>query len=643
MYLSDAVADLEDRVVDSSSGASVDTRLAAIAFILVRRLLYGSRRTQQGGLAEANFRLRTSPTGVRVKKRMDEPPNNSERALPPGWALVRVDQAGEVRLGRQRSPEQDSGAHMTSYVRAANITPSGMNLSDILEMNFTPVEREVFGLQAGDVLLTEASGSASQVGRAAIWRGEVEPCCFQNTVIRFRPHLTTSEYALVVFRYYAAAGVFAGVARGVGIQHLGGSRFAEIPYPLPPLAEQKRITKIADLRLAEIRDAEDRLRSALDHLNEQVREILATAVAGELTPRSVQTPGPDRSRGWSQLGQTSLFEDEAAPNLDVPGLSGSVPEGWLRRRVDQIGEVTLGRQRAPKHERGRNMRPYLRVANVYEDRIDTSDILRMNFEPEEVAIYELRDGDVLLNEGQSPELVGRPAIYRGEVPGACFQNTLIRFRSGDGIEPEYALLVFRHYMHSGVFREIARWSTNIAHLGLERFRALPFPIPPHEEQKRIVAEVRRRLDATAAQILAVQASLARLPEFEQELFAAAVAGELAPQDPDDEPSNELLQRLGPPRKTQKTPAPSSRRGDTMSKQRPRPTQQAEPTPDLAAVLKESGGSLPLPELFAQAGYNRDLPEHVELFYLALREALGSTIRQTGDATENAELGVPDAA
>lgn len=573
---------------------------------------------------------------------MDEPPN-SERALPPGWVFVRVDQAGEVRLGRQRSPEQDSGAHMTKYVRAANITPAGMNLSDLLEMNFTPSEREVFGLKAGDVLLTEASGSASQVGRAAIWRGEVEPCCFQNTVIRFRPHLTTSEYALVVFRHYAAAGVFAGVARGVGIQHLGGSRFAEIPYPLPPLAEQKRITEIADMRLAEIREAEVRLRSALDHLAEQIREILATAVAGELVPRSRKSHVSNRPGRSSRAGQTSLFEDEVPLNFDIPGLGATVPDGWQRRRIDQVGEVTLGRQRAPKHERGRNMRPYLRVANVYEDRIDTSDILRMNFEPEEVAIYELRDGDILLNEGQSPELVGRSAIYRGEVPGACFQNTLIRFRSGDGIEPEYALLVFRHYMHSGVFREIARWSTNIAHLGLERFRALAIPIPHRDEQLRIVAEARLRLDSAAAQILAVQASLARLPEFELELLAAAVAGELTPQDPDDEPSSELLQRLGLPRKAQATISTPIARGDTMPKRRPRQTQQAEPTPDLAAVLQENGGSLPLPELFAQAGYNRDLPGHVELFYLNLREALGTTIRLTGDAAENAELEVANAA
>ena len=81
----------------------------------------------------------------------------------------------------------------------------------------------------------------------------------------------------------------------------------------------------------------------------------------------------------------------------------------------------------------------------------------------------------------------------------------------------------------------------------------------------------------------------------------------------------------------------------MPKKRPGPTQQVEPTPDLATVLKENRGSLPLPELFAQAGYNRDLPEHVELFYLAVRDALGRTIRMTGKAAENAELEVAHAA
>ncbi|WP_420101536.1 restriction endonuclease subunit S [Bosea sp. (in: a-proteobacteria)] len=537
-----------------------------------------------------------------------------------------------------------SGDFPTRYVRAANITPSGLNLDDLLQMNFTPAEREVFGLQVGDVLLTEASGSASQVGRAAVWRGEVEPCCYQNTVIRFRPHLVTPEFALLVFRYMAIAGVFAGAARGVGIQHLGASRFAELAIPVPPLAEQKRIVEVADRRLGEIREAERHLRSALGHLEEQVREILAAAAAGELGDSQAGVHPTDTGAiAAPPLGQTSLFGDEdATPDLDVFG--PDLPPDWRWLRVDRAGEVTLGRQRSPQHERGQHMRPYLRVANVYENRIDTSDVLLMNFEPAEAAIYELKEGDILLNEGQSPELVGRPAIYRGEVPGACFQNTLIRFRASKEVHPEYALIVFRHYMHSGVFRRIARWSTNIAHLGLERFRALPFPVPPLEEQSAIVAEAHSRLETNRQQASAVIASLGRLPEMEQELFAAAVSGELTPQDPNDEPAAALKARLGSPVQSIAAEPRNGPQGSAMPKRKPRPSQQAEPTPDLTAVLRENGGTLALPDLFALAGYSRDLPEHVELFYLALRAGIGTSLRVTGDESlENAQVGLADAA
>jgi type I restriction enzyme S subunit len=75
------------------------------------------------------------------------------------------------------------------------------------------------------------------------------------------------------------------------------------------------------------------------------------------------------------------------------------------------------------------MRPYLRVANVFENRIDISDVLEMNFTPEEFEVYALEYGDILLNEGQSLELVGRPAMFKNEIEGACFQNTLVRFRT----------------------------------------------------------------------------------------------------------------------------------------------------------------------------------------------------------------------
>lgn len=205
------------------------------------------------------------------------------------------------------------------------------------------------------------------------------------------------------------------------------------------------------------------------------------------------------------------------------------PDHWRVVRVDEAGRVQGGRQRSPKYQTGAHTRPYLRVANVFEDKIDTSDVLSMDFDPQDVERYELKPGDILLNEGQSPEWLGRSAIYRGEVPGACFQNTLLRFQANEALTfPEFAQYVFRFYMHTGKFLPNSQQTTNIAHLGLNRFAAMPFPAPAIAEQRRIV----ERLDALLTDLAAGERELhearAKLAAYRAAVLRAACEGRLNP-------------------------------------------------------------------------------------------------------------------
>jgi type I restriction enzyme S subunit len=193
------------------------------------------------------------------------------------------------------------------------------------------------------------------------------------------------------------------------------------------------------------------------------------------------------------------------------------------------------------------MRPYLRVANVFEDRIDLSDVLEMNFTPQEYETYRLQHGDILLNEGQSLELVGRPAMYRGELPGSCFQNTLVRFRPGQCVLPSFALLIFRYYLHSQRFQKIAKWTVNIAHLGASRFAELDFPLPPIKEQMRIVEkfdEISSDLDAGVATL---ERLVAKLKLYRASVLKAASEGHLTAEwrakNPAAEPASELVGRI----------------------------------------------------------------------------------------------------
>ncbi len=559
--------------------------------------------------------------------------------LPPGWAMVKVASVGAIQLGLQRSPDRQLGRFPTPYLRAANITLEGLSLEDVLTMDFEPDERDAFRLMPGDVLLAEASGSAEHVGRPAIWRGEIDDCCFQNTIIRFRPHAVTPEFALLVFRHYAESGLFSGAARGVGIQHLGGGRLAQLPFPLPPWPEQARIVAETERRLSDIAAAETALLSARLHIGEQERLVVEAAVTGSLVETEAARcardgvpfePASSLLDAGERSARGSLFDHGREDDIRQEGPA----DGWAMAPVEAIGEVRLGRQRAPKYEQGDHPVPYIRAANITTSGLVLDDVLTMNFTPEEQKRYALQTGDVLLAEASgSAAQVGRSAVWADEIAACCFQNTVIRFRPRLA-EPDYAWLVFRHMAESGLFAQTAR-GVGIQHLGAARLAGLPFPLPPAAEQKRIVAEARKRLDACRAQRRAIDSSLSRFSAMRRETWSAAVAGRLTPQQPDDEPADALLTRLGPPPELRRATRAANKEGP-MDKARGRKSQ----TPSvrrLTEVLAEKDGPVKLPELFASAGYNRDDIEDVERFYIALRGDLDVTIEAIGEVSENIEV------
>jgi type I restriction enzyme S subunit len=207
-------------------------------------------------------------------------------------------------------------------------------------------------------------------------------------------------------------------------------------------------------------------------------------------------------------------------------MRSGLPRGWRMTTVEQAGRLDLGRQRHPDWHAGPEMRPYLRVANVFEDRIDTVDVKHMDFSGV-FDRYRLHPGDVLLNEGQTPELLGRPAIYRGEPADCAFTNSLIRFRPNPDVLSEWALLVFRHYMRTGRFTRESRITTNIAHLSLGRLKSIEFPIPTTEEQRRIVEVVEDHLSRVEAGLAYIVAAERRVRRLSETAVERAVAGNWA--------------------------------------------------------------------------------------------------------------------
>ena len=231
------------------------------------------------------IRLQEQFRGNFIHRIWTSPEEKGSEALPESWLYVPVKAVGEVYLGRQRSPKNHNGPNMRPYVRAANITWTGWDFSDVKEMNFDPPDFERYRLRVGDVLINEGSGSADEVGKPAIWKGEIENCCFQNTLICVRPYEDMSEYLYLVFLQAALSKAFVEATRGINIHHIGKERFAAFLIPFPPLEEQQEIVRRVEKLFAFVDRLEARYQTARAQVDRLTPALLDKAFRGELVPQ----------------------------------------------------------------------------------------------------------------------------------------------------------------------------------------------------------------------------------------------------------------------------------------------------------------------------------------------------------------------
>ena len=190
---------------------------------------------------------------------------------------AKLSSIGEICLGRQRSPKNISNEYPTKYIRAANITENGLKLDDILEMEFTPSERKKYYLKSGDIVVSEASGSAKQVGKPAIWKNEISKCCFQNTVIRLRLTADYSDYVFWYLKYLYLSGKIAKLVGGVGINHLGAKKFSDIEIPIIDLTAQLNMVQTIEKKMSQCDSVCKTIDTALAQADAMRQSILKQA------------------------------------------------------------------------------------------------------------------------------------------------------------------------------------------------------------------------------------------------------------------------------------------------------------------------------------------------------------------------------
>jgi Type I restriction modification DNA specificity domain len=378
--------------------------------------------------------------------------------LPAGWVRTTL---SEVAFASRAKAEPGNLGNI-SYIGLEHIEGGSNRILSIGRVTDVKSTKSIF--QRGDVLYGKLRPYLKKVCSP-----DFDGVCSTDILVFPQSPNIDNGYLLYFLSQQSTADYATQNSNGINLPRISSRALGEIEFPLPPLTEQQRIVvKIEALQERSLRARE--ALSEVEPLLEQFRQsVLAAAFRGDLTadwraahpnvePASelLQRIGAERRLCWEQAelakyeakGQKppqnwkdKYKEPEPVDASSLPKL----PNGWEWVRVKSVGGVQLGRQRSPQYHSGPNMCPYLRVMNVFEDRIDTEDIMKMDFSLEDFERYRLESGDILLNEGQSRELVGRSAIYRGEVPGACFTNTLVRFHPDAPIGPDYPQIVFLGY------------------------------------------------------------------------------------------------------------------------------------------------------------------------------------------------------
>jgi type I restriction enzyme S subunit len=427
--------------------------------------------------------------------------------LPPGWAATTLGEIGLYHNGRAFKPSDwvESGRPI---IRIQDLTGS-RTAPHYFDGPVDP-RNEV---APGDLLISWAATLG-----AYIWHGP--PAVLNQHTFKVESFVDRR------FHYYAAQAIIADLytnSHGSGMVHITKGKFEDTPIPLPPLAEQRRIVDVLETHFTRVDAAVASLERARANLRRYRTAVLLAAVEGRL--------------------------------IEARTCEAAWPPSWTWSTVADVAEdVRFGS--SAKTEGDATGVPVLRMGNLQDGEIDLSTLKYLPASHHEFPDLYLQPGDILFNRTNSPELVGKSAVYRGTPSPCSFASYLIRVRLTPCCNPEFLTYWLnsphgRTWVKSVVVQQVGQANVNGTKL-----RAFRFAMPDRKVQETIVAEVQRLLSSCDAAASSIETDLLRCARLRQSLLRTTFEGRLAPQDPADEPASVLLNRI---RTDRAAAAPSPKR------------------------------------------------------------------------------------
>lgn len=281
------------------------------------------------------------------------------------------------------------------------------------------------------------------------------------------------------------------------------------PIPLPPLSEQQRIVERIEELFAKLDEAKERLQEVADSFAVRKAAILHKAFTGELTKQ------------WRLENGVS---DESWEEKTIGEICSSLKYGTSKKSSDD-GEVVV-----------------LRMGNLQNGEIDWSNLAYTSDE-EDIKKYLLKSGDVLFNRTNSPELVGKTSIYRGEMP-AIYAGYLIK------LDYEKNIVVgdyLNYYLNSSKAKEyymqVKTDGVSQSNINAKKIGEFEIPLPTLPEQHEIVRLIDDLLARERSAQQATEQALASIDLMKKSILARAFRGELGTNKASEASALELLKQV----------------------------------------------------------------------------------------------------
>ena len=408
--------------------------------------------------------------------------------IPESWKWVRLGEVFQHNTGKALNSTNRIGVSL-KYITTSNLYWNRFELENIREMFFTDAEIEKCTVQKGDLLVCEGG----DIGRAAIWQND-DSICIQNHIHRLRAYITVcTEFFYYLFYLYKHAGWIGG--KGIGIQGLSSKAIHVLVFPLPPLAEQKRIVaKIEEL--LPLVDRYEQAWSKLEQFNSRFPEdmkksLLQYAIQGKLVEQRPEEGTAEELYQQIQAEKQRLMQEKKIKKekplseISEDEIPFDIPESWKWCRMGSLGITQTGNTPSKAHPeyQGKDI-PFITPGDIldgdicYENQALSIAGMKVARICEAGSILQVCIGGSISKVAMTKQRVTFNQQINSITPFCC--------------DNRYIYYVMMSFYFSKTMKEKAGGTaTPIINRGI--WNTLLLPLPPLAEQKRIVAKIEELL------------------------------------------------------------------------------------------------------------------------------------------------------